>query len=917
MEERVKDLLTHQSTTTKTSYDSLDRPNCIEHVELGTAEKLTYDAADRVIERKVVGTDGTLLSMNITSYDLAGRVVEEGVGRAGTIARTTTTYGAYGLPSEITYPDGTKTTFSYNPLYRWTDGHTYFQKITTDARGVVVEELLDSNDQARSLIVKDPFGTVISNRTVTFSILGKPAVIEDHEIASGQEKSVVRTRLDYDSVGQMIVCTLGEGTPDSATWRYSYDPEGRKIEEVKPSGIVLSSSYDAKGRLASFISSDGTIAWSYSYNVQDLPETITNEVSGDITRRSYNGLGMVVGESLENGQALSFDVLPTGQLSAITYPDGSHANYDYLYGQLSSIERNGYEYRVNTRDLSGMITNATLPGSTGQVVQAIDEMGRRTLISHPAFEEERTVFDPIGCCLERIIDGQHEVFSYDFLSQLTSDNGRSASYDSLHRRLETEGKTATHNARHQVLSQGERVFHYDIDGRRTDDDRYTYAYDACDRLIAVDDGVSRYEYAYDPFNRRLSATTYAYEGGIWKVVSLEKFLWHGDCEIGSIDEESNIKTLRILGEGLGGEIGAAVAFEVNGEVFVPIHDLSGHVRACLNMDGEVVDKLAYTAFGLESRTAEITPWTFSSKRQDAETGFLYFGRRFYESSTATWLTQDPLGHSAGPNLYAYVKNNPLSCVDIYGLIETEDDCNGIIQHSYVISDKGIWRDDQVGRENVPHIELTQNTWTQVFEKYSFSKFNVNAHTNGILTTCREARDRQERIYLEFKEKYNDAMVLYNPTHGFLADAYETLCNILGIETEVVKDLRGQFEYGVDKCKENNVALSADVCGHSQGAAINVNVFDVEDFGAKGTYSNVIENMATFGGISIDPLAENYIQNGDIVPFMNPFNWDKLSSENVHFVDRHDDSLLDAHNFDGEGYHRAMQDFVQHTMVEAR
>jgi YD repeat-containing protein len=203
----------------------------------------------------------------------------------------------------------------------------------------------------------------------------------------------------------------------------------------------------------------------------------------------------------------------------------------------------------------------------------------------------------VGCCLERIIDGNHEVFAYDFLCQLTNDNGRSASYDSLHRRLETEGKAASHNARHQILSQGDRVFHYDIDGRRTDDDRYTYTYDACDRLIGVDDGTTKVEYTYDPFNRRLSSTKYINEDGGRRALTQERFFWHDDCEIGSVGADSSLQSLRILGEGLGGEIGAAVAFEVNGEVFVPIHDLSGHVRACVNSQGETASQQKIEAFG--------------------------------------------------------------------------------------------------------------------------------------------------------------------------------------------------------------------------------------------------------------------------------------------------------------------------------
>ena len=304
----------------------------------------------------------------------------------------------------------------------------------------------------------------------------------------------------------MVCCTLGENTPEAASWRYRYDAEGRKIEEIKPSLIALASSYDAKGRLTSFTSSDGSIAWTYQYNSQNLPETVVNEVSGAITRRSYNGLGKIVQESLENNTALSYGILPTGHLSSITYPDGSRCDYGYVSGQLSSIKRHGYEYHVNSRDLSGMITRATLPASAGQMSQAVDLMGRRTAVASDAFHEERTLFDPVGCCLERTMDGRHEVFTYDFLSQLTSDNGRSASYDSLYRRVETEGAAASHNARHQILSQGERKFQYDIDGRRTEDDRYCYRYDACDRLTAVEDATTRYEYTYDSFNRRLSST---------------------------------------------------------------------------------------------------------------------------------------------------------------------------------------------------------------------------------------------------------------------------------------------------------------------------------------------------------------------------------------------------------------------------
>ena len=62
-----------------------------------------------------------------------------------------------------------------------------------------------------------------------------------------------------------------------------------------------------------------------------------------------------------------------------------------------------------------------------------------------------------------------------------------------------------------------------------------------------------------------------------------------------------------------------------------------------------------------------SPWRFSSKRLDEESDLINFGRRFYNPAAARWISPDPLGFEAGPNLYAYVCNNPISRIDLYGL----------------------------------------------------------------------------------------------------------------------------------------------------------------------------------------------------------------------------------------------------------
>ena len=103
---------------------------------------------------------------------------------------------------------------------------------------------------------------------------------------------------------------------------------------------------------------------------------------------------------------------------------------------------------------------------------------------------------------------------------------------------------------------------------------------------------------------------------------------------------------------------------MEGIPYVPIHDPYGNTAALLDLNGNLSAHYRYSAFG-EEETQGIAsnPWRFSSKRADPETGFIYFGRRYYMPSLGRWLTPDPVGFADGPNLYAYVHNHPPTMVD--------------------------------------------------------------------------------------------------------------------------------------------------------------------------------------------------------------------------------------------------------------
>jgi RHS repeat-associated protein len=115
------------------------------------------------------------------------------------------------------------------------------------------------------------------------------------------------------------------------------------------------------------------------------------------------------------------------------------------------------------------------------------------------------------------------------------------------------------------------------------------------------------------------------------------------------------------------DVGATIAIELYGSTYAPLHDFRGNIIALLSSKGKLIETYDLDAFGRETTLPlhPINPWRFCSKRSDE--GFVFFGMRFYDPSLQRWLTPDPSGFADGPNLYAYVQNNPLNRLDLFGL----------------------------------------------------------------------------------------------------------------------------------------------------------------------------------------------------------------------------------------------------------
>jgi RHS repeat-associated protein len=60
---------------------------------------------------------------------------------------------------------------------------------------------------------------------------------------------------------------------------------------------------------------------------------------------------------------------------------------------------------------------------------------------------------------------------------------------------------------------------------------------------------------------------------------------------------------------------------------------------------------------------------FPGQYYDQETGIHYNYFRYYNPQTGRYITPDPIGLEGGINLFAYVANNPLIRLDMFGLRE--------------------------------------------------------------------------------------------------------------------------------------------------------------------------------------------------------------------------------------------------------
>ncbi len=131
------------------------------------------------------------------------------------------------------------------------------------------------------------------------------------------------------------------------------------------------------------------------------------------------------------------------------------------------------------------------------------------------------------------------------------------------------------------------------------------------------------------------------------------------------------------------------AYDGNGNVVVLISASTGtktaryeywfpHRREPLRLAGAVARRSLIRVTGPAARS---NPFCFSTKRTCNTTDLVFYEYRLYNPSTGRWPSRDPIGEKGGHNLYAFVRNNPVSRFDILGLaaIETAENAKRLCQ----------------------------------------------------------------------------------------------------------------------------------------------------------------------------------------------------------------------------------------------
>ena len=639
---------------------------------------------------------------------------------------TTFTYNSRGQPVTKTDPRSRITTFSYNasnylvgidgPLTGTSDTVTLaydaFGRLhtTTGVDGYTVT--LDSDPLNRLTKVTFPDGTF---EQMTYQLLD-PIVRRDRR---GR-----LTTYSFDSLRQLISITDPLGRVTRYDWcgcggltgltdplgrltQWARDLEGRVTAKVYPDGSREDFAYDTTGRLKSVSDAKGQTKH-YAYALDGTPLSITyggTQVPTPTVRYVYDRYFPRVVQRVDGEGTTTFDYYPitgaptpgAGQLQSVHGPlpnDAVTYTYDEL-GRVINRAINGVAQSTSYDALGRVlgVTNAlgsfgyTYVGATPRLALMSFPNGQSTAFDYFPNSGDRRLkeiwnqvaggntvskfdytYDPEGFLLswtQQRGAGPARVLlaAYDPVDRLTGATNSNPvdvyaySYDAANNRLSETINAATTTASYNALNELTAL-------STSAHPNQTYEWDAENRLAAINYPASgqRTEFTYDSLNHCVRIV----EKSAGVVTNDRRFIW---CDQALCEERdaTGAVTKRFFPQGVSLVSGSQA------QAYYYSRDHLGSVTEVTDAAGSVQADFAYDAWGRQNRLggAMQADFAFAGYYRHAPSGLLIAPARAYDPALGRWLSRDPHLNAEllpeGPNLYAYVRNSPLTLVDPEGM----------------------------------------------------------------------------------------------------------------------------------------------------------------------------------------------------------------------------------------------------------
>jgi len=455
--------------------------------------------------------------------------------------------------------------------------------------------------------------------------------------------------------------------------------------------------YDALGRM---ITAD-----------KDVNSTTISEIE-----YAYNDIGKVTDANQKlfagTNREIDYTYDQTGHPNSIKYPTNTTIYTPRNWqGKISSIQRSQSYIIADYQYVGSWVAKREYPQISVAYQPEYDNLGRITCAdSGTGFAEFDYTFeqDSFNIARQRYDHRDNDPctnFTYDNLDRLTEaeydigDNNEAFTMDKLGNREKVNVKSgadvnyAVDELTNRYKSVGSDSLAYDAAGNLTlDKDGYKYKYDYENRIVKITkDGNDIAKFAYDALGRRIrktdhvadTNTLYYYNTG-WQVLS-------------EYDGAGNHQQSFAYGNYID-----EVVYRWSGGPHCERYYVHDHLYSpvvLINGSGSDIERYEYDAYGnphilnadfsddADGLSDYDNPYYFTGRRVDfLDNGNLvlqYNRHRYYDYYTGRWLTHDPLGiitsggkantfnvasqYRNGLNLYSYLRGNPFSSTDPYGL----------------------------------------------------------------------------------------------------------------------------------------------------------------------------------------------------------------------------------------------------------